>query len=256
MRIKVVDGPVRQNIELFQRVLRHHPHPRHSTKLFKAWINRKTGQFFVDDIHEESSFLGKKDWKPVDIVCVYDPQLGEMCFLVEESELSKKSFRYDDLTPAAYAIMSQTLLLLNKISEQLKGPSDLETKMGVILKLELENAEPTKIRNILLEAWHPSDRYQAEVLLWDKPAGTFLFRKDPYADLLEIQLERHHGKKVKCFTLTYSQSDRMFSDLTLVHYEGYWLIYDDDPALQEPRFSELMELLDQLRHLLKYPLYH
>ena len=57
-----------------------------------------------------------------------------------------------------------------------------------------------KDRNILNDAWHDANRMQAESLLEGKPVGTYLFRKDPYAAILEKQLEEQMNKKIQCFT--------------------------------------------------------
>jgi hypothetical protein len=257
MRIQVDEGPVRENIEVLLNVLSHIDQEvsaqELSTKVFDAWVNRETGKLFSEG---STSSLGKKDWKQIEICCVYDPEQGEVCFLVEEPTTKKKSFRYDDLTPQALSIIGNTLKVINKAMQRLKGPSDLQTKMSVMSKIEIDRSGPHANRNILNEAWHPSDRFQAEAILWDKPTGTYLFRKDPYAEFLEQQLQRQLNKKVMCFTLTYSQADRKFSDLTLVHCEGTWLIYDDDPSLEQPKFNEIMDLLSLMKDVLKYPLYH
>lgn len=261
MRIQVAEGPVRQNIELFLDVLSHVDQPNAeellpSEKVFDAWIDRETGQFFSERVSQESSTLGKREWKQIEICCVYDPDQGEICFLLEEPATEKKSFRYDDLTPQALSIMRETLKVINEATRRLKGPSDLRTKMSVMTKIKIDKADIHTDKNILIDAWHPSDRYQAETILWDKPTGTYLFRKDPYAELLEKQLQRQLNKEVKCFTLTYSQPGRQFSDLTLVHLESAWLIYNDDPALEQQRFNEIVDLLMPMKGVLKYPLYH
>jgi hypothetical protein len=258
MRITILDGPVRQNIELFLEILRRVKQRRTLTsdKLFKAWVNRETGQFFASELAPESSILGKKDWKPIEICYDYNPQKGEIYFQIEEIDGIKGTFQCDDLTKEAYAIMRETLKTLNVISRHLTGPSDLETKMGVIIKLQVEDVEKHSDRNIIIDTWHAVDRFEAETLLWDKPPGTYFFRKDPYALVLEDQLKHQHEQEVKCVTLSYSQPDKKFSDLTLVHFQGAWLIYDDDPSLRGVKFSELSSLLEQMKGFLKYPLYH
>lgn len=255
MRIKVTEGPVRENVKLFLEILRRANSKAHRhlppKSLFKAWVNRETGQFFVQEAALESSFFENNEWKPVEISCVYDPDKGEVCLLIEET--AKESFHCDDLTPLAFSIMRDTMKILNEVFRRLKGPSDLETKMAVATKLEIDVAESNK--NILMECWHPLDRFQAEAILWDEPVGTYLFRKDSYAKILEEQLERSLGKKVKCFTLTFSQATLLkFSDFTLVHIEGYWLIYNDDPSLDQKRFTDLFDLLETLQGVLRHPL--
>lgn len=141
-------------------------------------------------------------------------------------------------------------------SNKLQGPSDLETKIAVLAKLHINaEANPTD-QNVLFQAWHYMDRMQAENLLLDKPVGTYLFRKDPYAGLLEQELEKQLGFKLKCFTLTYSKQDQQICDCTILHANGVWQIYDDDPSLNQRNFSSLVELLNTFETDLRFPLYH
>ncbi len=260
MRFKILDVPVRQNVELFLNLLRRskrkfqHP-PIPSEKIFKAWLNRETGQLLFAEVTKESLFLAKEEWKPVDISYRYDPQAGEIIFLIEEREVPLKGFRCDDLTPIAFNIVRDTMKMLNSICQNLKGPSDLATKMSVLTKLTIDGSVSHVDRSILIDAWHHVDRMGAEELLFDKPIGTYLFRKDHFSDILEQQLCEQLKNPVKCFTLTYSQSNKKFCDLTLVHYEGKWQYYDDDPSLTNRSFQELGDLLMLWKNQLKYPLY-
>ncbi len=104
-------------------------------------------------------------------------------------------------------------------------------------------------------AWHDVDRLQAESLLEGKPMGTYLFRKDSVAKVLEEELGKELNKRVECFTLTYSQEDTKVSDHTIVFIDGSLQIYNDDPSLHQPKFSDLNALIGSLRDVLKYPLY-
>jgi len=260
MRVKIINVPVRQNIELFLDILRRAKRKRHhralpSEKIFKAWLHRETGQLLFADIAKTSFFLDKQEWKPVEICYKYDAQKGEIMFLIEEREISLKEFRCDDLTPMAFNIMRETMEVLNHICRNLKGPSDLETKMAVLTKLAIEDSVSHADRNILIDAWHPVDRMGAEVLLMENPIGTYLFRRDTFSEILEQQLCKQHKKPIKCFTLTFSQPNKKVSDITLVHYKGAWQCYDDDPSLQQKSFQELKDLLALWKDQLKYPLY-
>lgn len=257
MRIRVVDERVRHNIKLFLDLLRraNYQHARILPfKLFKAWVNRETGQFFARGASHKLSLFSEREWKPVEVCCVYNPQEGEIYFLLEEGETKEPCFHCNDLTPIALAIMRDTLKTLNAVTKCLKGPSDLKTKMRVITKLEIDVEAHSG--NILNKTWYPVDRWTAESLLWGKPEGTYLLRKDPFAEILEKQLQRERGVKVKCLTVTYVQQDNKFSELTLVHCDGYWLVYNDDPSLESTRkYSDLMHFLREEK-VLKFPLYH
>jgi len=257
MKIKVAEPPVRKNVELFLEILKRAQEENEDERLFlKAWINCNTGQLMADYVRAESLKLAKKEWKPVEICCVYDPQQGEVCFWIEEQEGGKEAFDCGGLAPNAFTVIRETFEVLNDVSSRLKGPSDLKTKISVLTRTEVSTEMEAHVdKNILLEAFHTVDRLQAEILLWNEPPGTYFFRKDLYAALLEEELERALGKKLKCFTLTYSEPDRKFTDLTVVHIDNTWLIYNDDPMLEGKRFPSLEELLGDWDALLKFPFY-
>ena len=261
MRFKILDAPVRQNVELFLDILRRSKQKLHhrvvpSEKIFKAWLHRQTGQLLFAEVTKESVFLAKEEWKAVDISYRYDPQMGEIVFMIEEREVPLQGFRCDDLTPIAFDIARQTMKILNTICQNLKGPSDLETKMSVLTKLTIEGSVSYLDRNILFDAWHHVDRREAEALLFDKPVGTYLFRRDFYSEILEQQLHDQHKKPIKCFTLTFLEPNKKISDITLIHYNGGWQYYDDDPSLEKKSFQDLKDLLILWKKQLKYPLYH
>lgn len=264
MRIQILDQPVRQNIEIFLQIMRRVKQKQlqelqknlPQEKIFNVWLNRRTGQLFFADITEESEFIGKKDWKPVEFSYHYDPVSGEICFLVKEAEEKEALFSSEDLDPIAFRILRETMNVLNELCRRLKGPSDLETKISVLTKMTIDSEVSHADRNVIIDCWHHVDRLGAEDLLKGLPAGTYLFRKDQYADILEEQLQKQHHKKVKCFTLTYSGEHNKVSDLTIVHIDGVWQAYDDDPSLKQKKFHDIKDVINHFKETLKYPLYH
>jgi hypothetical protein len=251
MRVKILDAPVRENIELFLEILRRSQHRAiPSEKIFPSWLNRATGQLLFEKAE------GGPEWKPVDISYRYDPPSGEIVFLIEEREAPMKGFRCDDLTPFALNVLRGTMKKLHEISVNLRGPSNLETKMGVLFKLTVDVGASLEDRNVLIDAWHHVDRLGAETLLFNHPVGTYLFRKDPFSAILEQQLCSEHGCEIKCITLTFSQDGQKISDLTLVHDQRGWQCYNDDPSLCNLSYRELADLLELWKDLLKFPLSH
>jgi len=256
MRVKILDVPVRENVELFLEILRMSKQRAiPSEKIFEAWLNRDTGQLLFAE-EDASRFLAKKQWKPVDISYRYDPEQGEIAFLIEERQMPLKGFQCDDLTPFALNVIRSTMKKLNDISVNLKGPSNLETKMAVLFKLTIDMGASVQDRNVLIDAWHHVDRIEAEALLFDQPIGTYLFRRDPFSKILQEQLCVQHGKEIKCITLTFSQPNNKISDLTLVHDEKGWQQYNDDPSLSNVTYQDLQDLLALWKDLLKIPLSH
>jgi hypothetical protein len=261
MRIKILDEPVRQNIEVFLQIMRRVKQKQleknlPNEKAFSVWLNRETGQLFFSDIREESEFLGKKEWKQIEFSYLYEPISGEVHFLVKETGEKFALFKSDDLAPSAFRILRETMRILGELSERLKGPSDLNTKFSVLTKMTIDAGVSHADRNVIIDCWHHVDRLEAEALLEGLPIGTYLFRRDPYADILEDQLEKQLHIKVKCFTLTFSGENHKISDLTVVHVDGAWEFYDDDPSLEQKRFHEIKDLMASMKGALRYPLYH
>ena len=249
MRVKIEDVPVRENIEICLELMRRTKQKSikkafPSEKIFSAWLNRVSGQLIFAEFKDESLYLADDEWKPVEISYLYDPQKGEICFLLEEREAAIKGFRWDDLAPVAQEIFRKTMVVLNEACRRLSGPSDLDTKVTVLIRMDIDSETMPSERNILFEAWHIVDRLGAESLLMERPVGSYLFRRDPFCEILEQQLQELHKKVIKCFTLSYSEPNKKFCDRTLVHCDGKWQCYDDDPSLQQPSFNELIELLD------------
>lgn len=254
MRTNVLDKPVGENVALFLTLLKKIPHQSAPhEKAFSVWINRHSGQLSCAQSSQKAAAFKAKEWKPIIFSYRYDPKQGEIYFLVQEKG-RKEVFQTSDLTLAAFSALKETMHVFAEVSHRLKGPSDLNTKISVLLKLAIDVTTAAD-RNMLIVAWHPGDRLQAEFLLKKKPAGTFLFRKDPFAELLEGQLEELLGKKIKCFTLTCLQGEDQYCDYTLVHSDGAWQIYDDDPSLGQTTFATLKQLLNSLKGIVKYPLY-
>ena len=110
--------------------------------------------------------------------------------------------------------------------------------------------------DILQEAWFSLNRDDAERLLLKEPIGTYLFRKDSFAQLLQEVLRRSLKKSVHCYTLSYLDSEGIVRDHTIVHFNQTWLFYDDDPTLSGPSWNSIDELLKTIRSDAKFPLLH
>ena len=177
MRIKILDEPVRHNVEVFLQILRKaQQRATPEEKVFNAWLNRKTGQFSFAKVAEETQHLGQKDWKPVRFMYHYDAAKGEIGFFIYEAEGKEEVFHSQDLTKPAFEVLKKTMQVFGQITEQLKGPSDLNTKISVLAKLIINAEVPYRDGNVIVDSWHRADRAEAEFLV-KLPVGTYLFRK-------------------------------------------------------------------------------
>jgi hypothetical protein len=242
MRIGVKSDTVRQNIERFKAIVRRVEEKAASTteKTYKAYINRKTGEFAFDG--ERGS---QEEWKPVRIRLHRETGKQKCGFAVLPEKEREDCFKVEDLTPVACRIIGETVSALNLVPGH-----DIPEVLG-----ELAAADVVK-RDIIHEAWHQVERARAESLLEEKPPGTFLFRKDEYATVLESELRWHFQKPIHCVTLTYRGDANRVIDRTLVLADQRWQFYNDDPSLRQTSYDSVEALLASLGAELKTPLYH
>lgn len=241
-KVHVQSEAVRRNIELFKQIARRFIQKSSSehSDTCAAVVNRVTGAMRFSNMEE----LNPKDWKHISINIDLD---GHDVSVYEESE-KNKAFECNDLEPLAYRIMSETLNLLKLIVEQSKSLKDIS-------QIELEPSRgPVISRDIIHEAWHQLDRIGAEALLKKHALGTYFFRKDHYASVLEKELSIAHRKSIKCVTLTFLDVQQVIRDRTIVKYDDHWLFYNDDPLLSEQKFETVGELLASMESTLKQPL--
>jgi hypothetical protein len=240
MKITVYNPIVRKNIELFKQLVERQTHKQErGMRALAASINCLTGDFSF--AHEAGA---QKEWKAV-LLQVNDQ--GEL----ELSEGAQEFlFQYTDLQLAAYQVMLETIEKLNQILKHLR-PLDAEHIYREMQRLEIEFS-----KDIVHESWHQVDRAEAEFLLQGHPVGTFLFRRDEYAAILEDQLRVSLELSIKCVTLTFLGPKGKVSDLTLVRKEQHWVIYNDDPSLEGPAFPTIYAIIEKMKIHLRIPLIH
>jgi len=226
-----VEPFVRQNVDAFLALFqRARTQSNRSTIRFRTWVDCKTGQLCFAEEGKTPPNLKSKQWKRLDVTCCYDAKSDQI--RLEEQEPSAL-----DLGPVALRVFQESLNALKQ----------LEDSSSYVVKLSDQM--------LIGKIWHPGDRFQAEEVLLQQPIGTYLCRKDLFASLLEEQLSAQLSKKISLWTLTVLQQDRKCSDYTLVHVDGSWQIYNDDLSLSQQKFSSLLQLIDSLKGICRYPLY-
>src|SRR4051812_35605779 len=119
---------------------------------------------------------------------------------------------------------------------------------------KIQHLEDAKSAELLKQGWHAVDREEAEKLLFTAPLGSYLFRKDHFANCLEEILVRAKKGPMSCYTMAYLDVDQQVREKTIVHWNDHWLFYDDDPSLMGRSFTSLEMLLLSLGTTLKKPL--
>lgn len=243
MKVVVQNPIVSKNIDIFKKVVqklalqKKIDHVIHSQGL-EGFVNCVTGEIYFGERLEEC----EKRWKPI---CIYVGQEGDFLVIgIDESQ-----FSLGDFFPAAYKTMIDTVRILNLTLQLIQKRFDAD-----LLLNQLEQMEFATSKDVVHDAWHQVNRIGAERLLLTALPGTFLFRKDEYAAILEDELLFQHRLPIKCMTLSYLDNGQKVVDKTIVKRESLWLFYDDDPSLEGPAYSDIFALLDSLDDKLTLPL--
>ncbi|NGX40079.1 MAG: hypothetical protein KR126chlam1_01419 [Chlamydiae bacterium] len=255
MKIAILDQKVRKNLALFKHLVKQQQRKKErfyqvAKKIYHAYVNRHTGELQFAELEKKE--LPESDWKS--IVIQLRPTEDSQTFEVL-SEENEGCFEWKEFDPEAYALLSKTIHILNQLAYDPKmGKNPLWVLRHVAhLEFELTDEENGK-RSLIHGAWHSVNRYEAEHLLKGRPIGTYLFRKDEVAELLEETLNELFSFPITCITLTYSDWDEKVCEKTLVYKNGSWLIYDDDPTLRGPTCPTVKELLQTLGDQIQSPL--
>lgn len=248
MKLSITSAIVYKNIKLFKQIIAKHL--QDSCPQFTAYIHRQTGELLFQDAIEPNRKLNLKVYKPL---CIHFR--AKTGFEILEDETNEVLFECADLAPAARHILSQLIATLNHFVLKTPHPENIKEVLEELSQADLEAPMPTHLaKDLIHEAWHDASRLEAEHLLEHKAVGTYLFRKDEYATLLEAQLSSRFRQPIKCITLTYLKPHDCVRDLTLASKNSHWYIYDDDPSLEETAYSDIDALLKDLQGDLTEPL--
>ncbi len=246
MRIDVRSEVVRSNLELLKHLIRSASALQKDAD-FEAFVEKSTGGLILasKDIPADGR------WKAIRIrwFASSSPEKGIM-EIDEPTQADKTSFIYTDLTREAREALADTFHTVNHIFSRELRNKTIEEALNIL--------EATSISSpgcyILHAAFHDIDRQNAEKLLAHSPLGTFLFRDEPYARILEEELSLRFDEPIRCITLTVVGEDRKVFDYTIVDRLGKFQIYNDDTHLEKPAFSSIDDLLANMGTLCRTPL--
>lgn len=255
MKIVILDRKVHQNLALFRHLIHRQAERmrkffRVAKKSYRAFVNCKTGELQFADLIDKKEL--SKDWKPI-IIQLRPNREGAFEVVTPGNNAS---FDCSDFTKEGYTLFSKTLNILNQVAfhpKQSKNPFWILRQVAHIDFILSEEEEGR--RNLIHEAWHNVDRSHAEYMLKDRRPGTYLFRKDEFAVILEDQLNEDLTDPVICITLTYRDWEDKISEKTLILWKGKWSFYNDDVELNEPSFDTVQELLATMKDELSSPLF-
>lgn len=251
MQVAVEEEVVGRNVERFQRFVREVVDSVRTTRrqqvgFYSASVHRASGEIAFE---RDYSFSSKK-WKRLE-VCLRVSREGGVTMEVGECSRNAEAFCCEEISKHALHILAQTIKTLNALAEHVKASHDFKRLLRQIAQMSLEVKTVSLTgKEIVHEAWHDVDRLGAEKVLEEQIVGTFLFRKDRYAQWLEARLCAALRREVQCVTLTYRRQGGV-SDLTVVQREGRWMVYADDPSLQaEASYASAALLCEHVQGLL------
>ncbi|MBM3207080.1 MAG: hypothetical protein FJZ57_00510 [Chlamydiae bacterium] len=256
MKIKVKNEQVRKNIELFKLILRkvHQNLDKGSTNdgiVVKGMFNKENGEVQFTDINskpQDTTF-----WIPVEFRFQTTNSLTNVpkCEVVSPDGVDI----INECSLLAQEIIKQTKKNLLIILQILPKTTTLNDLCLEISKIRVDLADNScRTLDVIYETWHQISRLESEDILCKYPPGTYLFRKDEYAALLENQLSLAHKIDIKCVTLSYANLVSTVCEIVLVKVPNGWLVYNDDPRLLEPTYPDIETFLDNMKGVLKKPL--
>jgi len=258
MKLKVESDVVRKNVELFKVLLRKSSQQTTSNKIlqgkiYKAFINKLSGELSFCDVSPEISASELSTWRPLSFRVFAPPAESMKCEIVEQNIASSA----DGVAPEAVKVLQETVKTIQLISRLLPRIQNLPRLFLEFSQVHLEVTGLKKGQyDIVHNSWHQVDRIETEALLGNKEIGTFIFRKDEYARILERELSKAHAEPIKCITLSYLHSTQKICDLTLVLVKQGWLVYNDDPTLDQPVYPDIEVFIDNMKGILVSPLAH
>ncbi len=251
MKITVKDQVVKHNLELLKDLLQ-----RAKKGKCKAWIETTTGE-----ISDEPPTGGPKKtgaWKAVQIRLNLSPLDAETVLVIsEDTKAGDKLFHFEGWTVKARHAVLETLRVINtKLAKTPQG-EERDAFLANFASLQISlmaHRKEKREREWIEEAWHDLDREGAEQALNGQPIGTYLFRRDIFATLLEDTLKSRFGKSPYCITLTYLDEAGIVRDKTLVYKDKHFLVYNDDPQLLETRYTSVMDAIHSIDPCIALPM--
>lgn len=255
MKVIILDKRVRRNLELFRHLIHRQAEKSNrffqvAKKTYNAFVNCNTGQLRFTDL-EKTKIPPSKEWKP--ILIQLRPN-DEGAFEIVSGD-NNEVFDCNQISPEAYELLTKTIHILNQLSYDPKQGKNPFWILRHISHLEFVLSEEEEgQRNLIHDAWHNANREEAEYLLQNHSPGTYLFRKDEFAQILEDTLNQEAVEPVVCITLTYRDWEDKICDKTLVYQDARWQFYNDDPDLCGARYDNVKDLINTMRDQLKGPL--
>jgi hypothetical protein len=166
-----------------------------------------------------------------------------------------------ELEPLAWRVASETLDILNCKAEEVKGQfPDMLVEEAVLLDLSSIHLSSAKDRISDLPGWLGSvSRVDAEQMLNGKPVGTYLLREgDELTLAIAFHFEEENHLHIHPYLVTVVENEGKISDILLLQTSKGWILYFDDPNLNDlvlyEYYPTVQAILHHINHTAKHPL--
>ncbi len=249
MRVHVRNEVLRSNLELLKNLLNYiEKLPAKSIDDVEAFVEVSSGSLMPSlEVKTTNS-----QWRTIRIRWIASKTRESGFFEVyDQGNEGAILFHSGDLSNEANTVLSETIHTINHIVSQRISESGFEQAILSLKQIEIISPDS----ELFLTMYYPHmNREMAEKWLEGRPCGTYLFRKDPFANILEEELIMRFIEPIRCFTLTAILDEGKVIDYTVVERLGRYQVYNDDPQLTKPCFSSLIDLLGSLFEVCKIPL--
>jgi hypothetical protein len=247
VRVDVSSEVLRSNLELLKQLInRIEKHPSQEIGDVEAFVEISSGSL-IPSLEFKPEELR---WRAIQIRWVTDGMESGFFEIYEKSKEGKVLFHRGDFSSEANHILSETMRTINRIISSRISEIGFEKAIHSLKQMQFVSPDS----ELFISMYYPSmNRATAEQMLKGQPCGTYLFRKDPFAEILEEELSLRFAEPILCFTLTSMLDEERVIDFTVVERLGRYQVYNDDPLLSKPSFSSLINLLQSLFTVCKIP---
>lgn len=241
---------------------------RKEGRSYKVLLNRKTGDMrFAQRISSLEHHIARKgakketpeDWKEIQII-VHQKNPKEAAHF-EVRDAQNRVIKPAEIEPLAWRVASETLDVLNLKAEQVKGqlPGMLpeEAALNDLSSLHITSA---KERIEDMPGWMGGiSRTEAEEMLDGKPLGTYLLREgDELTIAITFHFEEENHLRIHPYIATVIEKEGKISDILLLQTNKGWILYFDDPNLNDQVIYEYYPsanaIMNHIKKIAQHPI--
>ena len=191
MKVMVGKDFLADNVGTIQGILKKALKEEKAEPVFKAYVDCQSGAIVLSGEGKNLKAVRLR------VVCLDETDEAKLEVL---DEMSDSVFRCVGMSKEACQMLEQTVRIFNFAAKAFRATMSVHKVIHHLAEIQFQLV-PVKItKDLVKEAWYRVDRIGAEKLLKGCIAGTYLFRRGEYADVLEKQLSESLGWKYRPMT--------------------------------------------------------